>query len=118
MRHLAVALTLTPPMVAALACSAWPLNSPPADALHAPTPEKRRLSHLHGLRMRTIPEMTRVAASGNDVDFARRAVGKHVSQAARLRSSGVEGEAVGLAPAGPRTLVVDGIESQGGSDVR
>ena len=38
MRRLAVALTFTRPMTAALAHSAWPPNSPPADALHAPPP--------------------------------------------------------------------------------
>ncbi len=103
MRHLAVALTLTPPMMAALAHSAWPPNSPPADALHAPSPEKRRLSHLHGLRMRTIPEVTQEwAIRGTGVDMARRAVSKHVSQAAQLRPCVVEGGAVGLAPTDPQ----------------
>jgi hypothetical protein len=40
MRRLAVALTLTPPMMVAFARSAWLPNSPPADALHAPYPRE------------------------------------------------------------------------------
>ena len=89
MRRLAVALALTLPMMVALARSAWPLDSPPADASTSPTPEERRLSHLHGLTMRTIPEITpKRAIRESAVDMARRAVSKHVSQATRLRPPG------------------------------
>jgi len=65
MRRLAVALTLTMPMMVPLARSALAAKTnPAADALHTPTPRKRLLSHRHGLTMRTIPNNSSSGQSG------------------------------------------------------
>jgi hypothetical protein len=102
MRRLAVASALTLPMTVALAPSALAAK-PTHQRLPStpPTPKKRRLSHLHGLTMRTIPETIQVAGNqGNRSRHAREAVNKQ-----RIPSHGdlaLRGRrwAVGLAPAG------------------
>ena len=68
-----------------------------------PTPRKRRLSHLHGLTMRTIPEITQERAiTGTGLDIARGVVSTQRSTSPATSSSGVGGGAVGLAAAGPQ----------------
>ena len=118
MRRLAVALTLTIPMMVRLARSILAAKTnPPADALHTPTPRKRLLSHLHGLTMRAIPNNSSSGQSGEPA--STREGGEQTTQyRPRDFASGVEGGAVGLHLGAARTLAVDGIKSQGGSDVR
>ena len=92
MRRLAVALALTLPMMVALARSAWLPNQPTSGCPPRPCPRKRRLSHLHGLTMRMIPEQFKSGQSGEPASTLRgRAVSKYRIQATRLRRAGVEG---------------------------
>jgi hypothetical protein len=102
MRRLAVASALTLPMMVALAPSALAAK-PTHQRLPStpPTPKKRRLSHLHGLTMRTIPETIQGAGNqGNRSRHAREAVNKQRIPSHATSPCGVEGAAVGLAPAG------------------
>jgi hypothetical protein len=92
MRRLAVALTWTPPMMAALARSAWPPNQPPADALPRPYPRETPSEPSPWSEDADDPRNnSRAGNQGNRRCHGERAVSKHVSQATRLRPPGSKG---------------------------
>ena len=118
MRRLAVALTLTMPMMVPLARSALAAKTnPPADALHTLPPRKRLLSLLHGLTMRTIPNNSSSGQSGEPASTREGGEPQRSSSHATLPPGSKVGPLAWHLRAA-RTLAVDGIKSQGGSDVR